>query len=197
MPIAKIKTPNIARRNRSQDLGLIPGYTTPLEVSPIHPSVRNHKLINDSAALFILEDDTFLYREDISIKSITWPEIIQQVCQYCGADANPGQKCPGCQNPSPIANGAIGLARILLYAPLPGGLEIFSPPQCIIINYANCGRRDNFDNWDFRIRINPMRICHRTIDSPIATHPQDTAVVHLCVEIEADVILEMRGDEQD
>lgn len=131
-----------------------------------------------------------IYSSQVYIEYIEWPEVIQFVCQYCGASVEPGKKCSGCQNPRPIREGSIGKAIVKLCGTIPNGLFIFDPPAKMAINYAASGRRDYFENCDLRIMINVLHVKNRVLDTPICFSPSDDQIVTLHVEVEADVSVE-------
>lgn len=133
--------------------------------------------------------DGWMFSNHVVVEHVEWPEMVEFSCQYCGSAVNPGEKCPGCQNAAPIREGSIGKARAFLRAVMPHGLFIFNPPSKFAINYLDCGRLDYFENYDMRVTFDVLRVCRRILDDPMCFDPSDQGVVHLLVEVEADVAI--------
>jgi len=162
-------------------------------------------LTNDRAGFFYLIEgevdnngdpilDWWMFSNDVIVEHVEWPESVEFSCQYCGCSVTPGEKCTGCQNARPIREGAVGKAHAFLRAMLPRGLFAFNPPSKFAINYAECGWRDRFDNYDMRVTFDVLRVCRRMIEDPMCFDPSEQGVVYLLVEVEADVSIILKEE---
>jgi hypothetical protein len=143
--------------------------------------------------LFYCQDGRNLLATMAEIKNILWDGMVESsCCQYCGHNYE-GMECPGCAARRREKVVTTGVATFDLFGYChPDNAWIMALPRRIEIHYIECGRVDDYDNWEMRIIFEGCEAIMKRVDDPSSMGPPERAVMFF-VRGKGNVLIEYRN----